>query len=179
MSRAILQERGINQPGWRMPENWQQKISASKVLSNDVIHCLLKPPSRQSVMPPGPEPGKGRTVHVLPSQPPLPSSTPKLQPEVLYRENEAHIVFPGTASPALHLPNAQWTSTRKTQLGIKGNGLRRLMAKGRGLIATSWKAEENCEQSAAQYSMTSEDPQYSALFLCGQTLLSHIPFPSF
>lgn len=63
---------------------------------------LLKPPSRQSVIPPGWEPGKGRMVHVLPSQPPLPSSNLRCS-----RERMMHTAFPGTASPTLHLPNAQ------------------------------------------------------------------------
>lgn len=71
---TIMQDRWINQPGWQMPENLQQKISGSKVLSTDVIHHQLKPPSRRTVIPPGRESGKDSMEHVLPSQPLLPSS---------------------------------------------------------------------------------------------------------
>lgn len=89
-----------------MPENQQQKFSAPKVLSNDVIHLLLKAPSRQSLVPPGWEPGKGRT--------PFPPSTPELQPEMLYKEDE-------TASCQEHhlqyLPN-----TIKQALGRRSRG---------------------------------------------------------
>lgn len=54
-----------------------------------------------------------------------------------------------------------------------GMALGGLMAKGRGLIATSWKSEENCKQNAAQYSMTSEDPEYFSVSLPTYTSFTH------
>lgn len=114
----------------------EQKISASKVLSNDVIHLLLKlPPRQKSLVPPGWEPGKGRTMHVLTSHPPLPGSNPRWFTEEMKQVEPFQEQY-----LQQHVCLILTKQVLRRHSRDVGNSLRGLMGKSRGLVAASWKA---------------------------------------